>query len=119
MARLRMAAEPEQRAPEGRGSPTRLLPPNRGGRAGWRLYVASQPGGLLQYLIRVPILRPRAQPSARLTPPSRRMRSEEGIGSVAQFGDDPERLLPARDAFEIVKGVTPALPMIVPGRTRA
>src|SRR6267378_6167785 len=38
---------------------------------------------------------------------------------VAQFGDDPERLLAAGDALEIVEGVAPALPMIVPGRPGA
>src|SRR5271157_1365770 len=37
----------------------------------------------------------------------------------AQFGDDPERLLAAGDALEIVEGVAPPLPMIVPGRTGA
>src|SRR5271166_6733521 len=39
--------------------------------------------------------------------------------SVPQLGDDPERLLPARHALEIVEGVAPALPMIVPGRPGA
>src|SRR5260370_12303932 len=38
---------------------------------------------------------------------------------VAQFGDDPERLLAAGDALEIVEGVAPALPVIVPGRPGA
>src|SRR5216683_5944145 len=38
---------------------------------------------------------------------------------VAQFGDDPERLLAAGDALEIVEGVAPALPMIVPSRPGA
>src|SRR5215471_11641088 len=36
--------------------------------------------------------------------------------SVAQFGDDPERLLAARHALEIIEGIAPALPMIVPSR---
>src|ERR1700730_10875354 len=41
------------------------------------------------------------------------------VSLVAQFGDDPERLLAAGDALEIVEGVAPALPMIVPGRPGA
>src|SRR5216684_7877240 len=41
------------------------------------------------------------------------------VSLVAQFGDDPERLLAAGDALEIVEGVAPPLPMIVPGRTGA
>src|SRR5260370_40025627 len=41
------------------------------------------------------------------------------VSLVAQFGDDPERLLATGDALEIVEGVAPALPMIVPGRPGA
>src|ERR1700680_3972358 len=39
--------------------------------------------------------------------------------SVAQFRNDPKRRLAARHALEIVEGVAPALPMIVPGRPGA
>src|ERR1700739_423839 len=55
--------------------------------------------------------------------PSPPLAKREGEGqagaSVAQFRDDPERLLAACDALKIVKGVAPALPVIVPGRTGA
>src|SRR5262249_25462521 len=38
------------------------------------------------------------------------------VGLIAQFGDDPEWVLAAGDALEIVEGIAPALPVIVPGR---
>ena len=41
------------------------------------------------------------------------------FSSIPEFGDDPERLLAARHALEIVERVAPALPVIVPGRTGA
>src|SRR5260370_32558335 len=40
-------------------------------------------------------------------------------GLVAQFGDDPERLPAAGDPLEIVEGVAPPFPEIVPGRPGA
>src|SRR5207248_1841504 len=48
--------------------------------------------------------------------------AREGEGHsrlIAQFGDDPERPLAAGDALEIVEGIAPPLPVIVPGRTGA